>query len=105
MCLADRAEYIAFVPGDVVPRSDLAEDADGIGFGLLDERLRNLFLAHRRDLFRVERLRVETAAGDDRHARLRGNLAQEIDVASHVGMTTVHDAADAFALRDRHLLR
>ena len=68
---------------------------------LLDERLDDLLLAHRRDLFRVERLRVEAAAGDDRHPRLHRHLPQEVDVAAHVRMPAVDDAADAFALGGR----
>ena len=73
--LADRAKHLPFVPGDVVPRSDLAEHANRIGLDLLDERLDDLLLAHGGDLFRIERLRVEAAAGHDRHARLHATSA------------------------------
>ena len=62
------AKHLAFVRGDLVPRADFAERAENVVVRLLDERLDDLFLAHRGDLFRIQRLRVEAAAGDDRHA-------------------------------------
>jgi hypothetical protein len=100
----DGPEYLPLVPGDIVPRSDLAKHARLVGLSLFDECLRDLLLAHRPDLFRVERLRVEAGAGDDRQTGLERDLPQEVDVASHVRMPAVHDAADAFALGDGQLV-
>src|SRR4029077_12571700 len=76
---ADGAEDLALVRGDVVPRTDLAEDTDRIRLRLLDERLHDLLLAHRRDLFGIERLGVEAAAGDDRQTRTLRDGFQEVD--------------------------
>src|SRR5262249_42701233 len=89
----------------VVPRPNLAERANRIAFGLLDERLRDLLLAHRRELFRIEGLRVEASADDDWHPRHHRNTSEEADVAAHIRMAAVDDAADAFAFGGRHLLR
>ena len=63
--LADRAEHLPFIGGDVVPRSDLAKHTRRVIVDLLDERLHDLLLAHRRDFFRVVGLRVETRADDE----------------------------------------
>ena len=67
--------------------------------GLLDERLDDVVLAHRGDLFRIERLVVEPAAGDDGHAGLHRDLAQEVDVASHVRVAAVDDAGEVAVAR------
>src|ERR1700674_5446301 len=66
--LADRAEPLAFIRGEPVPRADFAERAERVVVRLLDERLYDLFFAHGGDLFGIERLGVEAAAGDDRDA-------------------------------------
>jgi hypothetical protein len=42
--LADRAEHLPLVPGDVVPRPDLSERTDRIGLRLSDQRLSDLAL-------------------------------------------------------------
>ena len=92
--LAHRAKHFPFIRRDLVPRSDLAEGAKRLLIGLPDERLDDLLLAHRRDLFRVERLVVEAATGDDRYAGLHRDLAEETDVAPLVGVTAVDDARE-----------
>src|SRR5579863_6325801 len=51
-----RPEDLAFIGGDLVPRADFAEYTQGIVVGLLDERLYELFFAHRGDFFGIERL-------------------------------------------------
>ena len=96
--LADGAEHLAFIRGDLVPRADFAEHAERVVVRLLDERLDDLFFAHGRDLFRIKRLRVKPAACNDRDAGLHRDLTNEVDVASHVRMSGVDNAGDARAL-------
>src|SRR6266850_8258537 len=57
----------------------------------------DLFFAHGGDLFRIKRLRVESAAGDDWDSGLHRDLTQEVDVASHVRMPRVDNAGDTLA--------
>src|SRR5262249_8578787 len=96
--LTDGAEYLTLVGGDLVPRADFAEHADRIVVGLLDQSLDDLLFAHGGDFFRIKRLRIESAARDDGHAGFHRNLANEVDVAAHVGMAAIDDAGDARAL-------
>ena len=91
---AHGAEHLPLVLRNLIPRSDLAKRTDHIVVRLLDERFDDLILAHRRDLLRIPRLRVETAADDDRHARLHRDLADEVDVAPHLGVSGFDDAGD-----------
>ena len=102
---ADGAEDLAFIGGDLVPGADLAPRAQRVVVGLLDERIDDLVLAHRRDLFRVPRLRVEAAARRRSACPEHGCLPQEGDVAARVRVTRVDDAGDAFALRGHQFLR
>src|SRR5262245_33203082 len=92
---ADGPEHFSLVGCHVVPGPDFAERAYGIRFDLSDQRLNDLALAHRADLFRVVRLRVEAGTRDDRHLRPHRQLTEKTDSASHVWMPAVDDAADA----------
>src|SRR5207237_8729354 len=56
--LSDGAEYLALIRGDLIPGGDFAKGAENIVVGLFNERLDDLFFAHRRNLFRLKRLRV-----------------------------------------------
>src|SRR5262249_38815080 len=59
VCAAHGPKYLALILGDVVPRPDLTERTYGIGLRLLDERPKDLLLAHGADLPGVEGLGVE----------------------------------------------
>src|SRR5207248_1460163 len=52
--LADGAEDLAFIRGDLVPRADLAECTKDVVVSLPDERLHDLVFAHRGNLFRIK---------------------------------------------------
>src|SRR5262249_30826077 len=92
--LPHRTKHFSLISGDLVPRPNLAEYPQHIVVGLFDERLHNLLLAHRGDLFRVERLRIEAATRDDWDARLHRHLTDEVDVSAHVGVPGVDDARE-----------
>ena len=60
--------------------------------------------AHRRDLFRIERLDVEARSFDDGHAGLHRGRADEFEVRARAFEPGVDDARDAVALRRLELL-
>src|SRR5262249_8791913 len=98
--LADGSEDFSLISCNLVPRTDFTEGTENIIVRLLDERSKDLFFAHRGDLFRIKRLRIKSASNDDGHAGLHRDLTQEIDIASHVRMSPINDTSEtAFVFR------
>src|SRR5262245_22523415 len=91
---ADCSEDSSLISIDVIPRTDFTEGTENVVVRLLDERPKDLFFAHRGDLFRIKRLRIKSAPNDDGHAGLHRDLTQEIDIASHVRMSPINDTSE-----------
>ena len=68
---------------------------------LLDQRTNDLRLVHRRDLFRIERLRVEATCGDDGQVGLHRRLLDELEIAAHRFGACIDDATVCPGLTDR----
>jgi hypothetical protein len=94
--LPHRREHLPLVVGQhAALLSNLAECAKPLRLRVADQVVGNLIRGLRRDLRRVVPLHVEAAAGDDVHARFRGNALERLEIAIHVGVAAVDDAADA----------
>ena len=75
--------------------SDFAEGAKPLRLRIAHEIVGNLLGGLRRDLGRIVALHVVAAAGDNGHARFGGDSRQRREIAIHVRMPAVDDAADA----------
>src|SRR5580658_439250 len=105
MRFSDSAEDLALSSRYPVPGTDFAKDTDGVCFRLPDENLRNLLLTHVFQLPRVEGQSVEAGAGDDRKTGLLRDLAEEVDVATHLDVARIDDASNPFTPGSAHLGR